>query len=139
ALLLGRRPVCIIDEPEMCLHPPQAYNLGRFIGRFGSSGDTATFVATHSSHVLRGALQTAEHLQIVRLTRRGQEFRAHLVPKNVLAEILKRSTVRAESVLDGIFSQAVAIVDADGDRTVYQAAWGTLIDDFRLAVPCTVR
>ena len=31
ALLLGRRPVCLIDEPEMCLHPPQAYNLGRFM------------------------------------------------------------------------------------------------------------
>jgi energy-coupling factor transporter ATP-binding protein EcfA2 len=24
ALLLGRRPVCLIDEPELCLHPPQA-------------------------------------------------------------------------------------------------------------------
>src|SRR5262249_49081727 len=24
-LLLGRRPVCLIDEPELCLHPPQAY------------------------------------------------------------------------------------------------------------------
>ena len=23
ALLLGNRPVCLIDEPEMCLHPPQ--------------------------------------------------------------------------------------------------------------------
>src|SRR5205814_7094298 len=40
ALLLGRRPVCLIDEPEMCLHPPQAYNLGRFIGRFGVSAET---------------------------------------------------------------------------------------------------
>ena len=24
ALLLGRRPLCVVDEPEMCLHPPQA-------------------------------------------------------------------------------------------------------------------
>ena len=31
-ILLGRRPVCVIDEPEMCLHPPQAYNLGQFVG-----------------------------------------------------------------------------------------------------------
>ena len=28
ALLLGRRPVCLIDEPEMCLHPPQANGNG---------------------------------------------------------------------------------------------------------------
>ena len=65
ALLLGRRPVCIIDEPEMCLHPPQAYNLGPFIGRFGTSTENATFVATHSSHILRGVIQTSQSLQIV--------------------------------------------------------------------------
>jgi AAA15 family ATPase/GTPase len=28
-LLLGSRPVFIVDEPELCLHPPQAYNLGK--------------------------------------------------------------------------------------------------------------
>ena len=63
SLLLGRRPVCLIDEPEMCLHPPQAYNLGRFIGRFGASRDNVTIVATHSSHLLRGVIQTAEQVQ----------------------------------------------------------------------------
>ena len=36
---------------------------------------------------------------------------------------MRKPTVRAETVLDGIFSQAVAIVEADGDRIVYQAAW----------------
>ena len=46
ALLLGLRPVCLIDEPEMCLHPPQAYSLGRFTGRHAASKETATFVAT---------------------------------------------------------------------------------------------
>src|SRR5690606_21885725 len=27
-LLLERRPLCLLDEPEMCLHPPQAYAMG---------------------------------------------------------------------------------------------------------------
>ena len=36
---------------------------------------------------------------------------------------MKKPNVRAETVLDGVFSQAVAIVEADGDRIVYQAAW----------------
>ena len=132
ALLLGRRPVCLVDEPEMCLHPPQAYNLGRFIGRYGSSLETVTFVATHSSHVLRGVIQTADRLQIVRLTRQGESFAAHLVPSDVLTDILAKPTVRAESVLDGIFTQGVAVVEADGDRTVYQAVWESLSDEYRL-------
>ncbi len=131
SLLLGQRPVCLIDEPELCLHPPQAYNLGRFIGRFGSSTDTATFVATHSSHLLRGIIQTSSQVQIVRLTRQDRSFSAHLVPAERLAEALSRPTLRAETVLDGIFAQAVIIVEADGDRLVYQAAWETLQDKFR--------
>ena len=132
ALLLGLRPVCLIDEPEMCLHPPQAYNLGRFIGRFGTSADSATFVATHSSHLLRGIIQTAQQVQIIRLTRREGKFSAHLVPSSQLEEALSRPTLRAESVLDGIFAQAVVVVEGDGDRFVYQAAWETLSDNFRV-------
>ena len=131
ALLLGQRPVCLIDEPEMCLHPPQAYNLGRFIGRFGASPDTATFVATHSSYLLRGIIQTASQVQIVRLTRKDKSFSAHLVPAVELREALSRPTLRAEAVLDGIFAQAVIVVEADGDRAVYQAVWETLSADLR--------
>ena len=132
SLLLGRRPVCVIDEPEMCLHPPQAYNLGRFIGRFGASPDSTTLVATHSSHLLRGVIQTAQQVQIVRLTRPNRAFSAHRVPASDLADALSRPTLRAEAVLDGIFAQAVVVVEADGDRLVYQAAWETLHDDFRI-------
>jgi len=36
---------------------------------------------------------------------------------------MKKPTVRAETVLDGIFSQAVTIIEGDGDRIVYHAAW----------------
>ena len=124
SLLLGRRSVTLIDEPEMCLHPPQAYNLGRFVGRFGASPDRATLVATHSSHFLRGVIQTAPQVQIVRLTRQNRAFSAHRVPASDLADALSRPTLRAEAVLDGIFAQAVVVVEADGDRLVYQAARG---------------
>lgn len=123
SLLLGRRPVSVIDEPEMCLHPPQAYNLGQFIGKSGTSEQTATFVATHSSQILRGVLQTADKLQIVRMTRNPKGFSAKHLDSHLLAEAMRKPTVRAETVLDGIFSQAVAIIEADGDRIVYQAAW----------------
>ena len=134
SLLLGRRPVCLIDEPELCLHPPQAYNLGRFIGRYGASPDTATFVATHSSHLLRGILQTVQDVQIVRLTRPRQSFSAHLVAATELTEALKRPTLRAEAVLDGIFAQVVVVVEADGDRLVYQTTWESLHRDVRIDI-----
>ncbi len=134
ALLLGRRPVCLVDEPEMCLHPPQAYNLGSFIGRFGASTDGATFVATHSSQILRGVIQTNAKLQIIRLTKLAGQFHAHLVSSDTLKQALAKPTVRAESVLDGIFAQAVVVLEADGDRAVYQAVWETLENEFHLDI-----
>ena len=78
--------------------------------------EDVTFVSTHSSQILRGVIQTAKSIQIIRLTRRAEKFSAHLVPPTVLTEALAKPTLRAESVLDGIFAQSVVIVEADGDR-----------------------
>lgn len=134
ALLLGRRPVCLIDEPELCLHPPQAYNLGRFIGNTASSPNRTTFVATHSSHVLRGIIQTASELQIVRLTRQDGVFHAHRISPTTLKAIAKKPTIQAETILDGVFAEGVVVVEADGDRAVYQAVWETLTIELQLDI-----
>lgn len=126
AILLGLRPVLLIDEPEICLHPPQAHRLGRFIGTHGTADDKATFIATHSSQLLRGIIQTASKVAIIRLTRDQRGFSGHLVPSGILETALNRPRVRGETILDGIFADAVVIVEADGDRLVYQAAWESL-------------
>ncbi len=137
SILLGRRPVSVIDEPEMCLHPPQAYSLGQFVGEHATSSQTATFVATHSSQVLRGVIETAEKLKIVRLSQTEERFHARQVDSDVLAEAMKKPTVRAETVLDGIFSQAVTIVESDGDRIVYQATWEKVGGDLNFDIHFT--
>jgi hypothetical protein len=137
ALLLGRQPVCVIDEPEMCLHPPQAYSLGRFIGTHGSSKDTATFAATHSSQILRGVVQSNKDVEIIRLTRNNGTFLAHRLAENELVAALEKPTLRAESVLDGIFSESVVVVEADGDRLVYHTTWETLSKELMLDVHFT--
>ena len=134
ALLLGLRPVCLIDEPEMCLHPPQAYRLGRFIGKHGKSKATATFVATHSAHIFRGVLQSTRDVEIIRLARIGDQFHPHRVSAEKLALALAKPALRAETILDGIFSETVVIVEADVDRLVYHTTWETLADELRLDV-----
>jgi AAA domain, putative AbiEii toxin, Type IV TA system len=130
ALLLGRRPVCLIDEPEMCLHPPQATRLGRFIASYGASTDRVTFVATHSSHIVRGIIQQATDFQILRLTRPRGTFRVDRIEPSELRQVFAKPAVRAEAVLDGLFAEAAVIVEADTDRMVYQAAWQAVRDDF---------
>ncbi|MEK7397623.1 MAG: hypothetical protein AAB116_11880, partial [Candidatus Poribacteria bacterium] len=121
ALLLGRRPVCLIDEPEMCLHPPQAYSLGKFIGRFGESDKHLTFVATHSSYFLRGIIETSTHACIIRLSRERGVFKGRLVNNKLIKEFTQKPVTRAETVLDGIFTNATILVEAEGDR-LYRCA-----------------
>lgn len=131
SLLLGQRPICLIDEPEMCLHPPQAYALGRFIGRFGTSEQHATLVATHSSHILRGIIEETNALQVLRLSRTAGRFVGNLIPYSTLTDCIERPSTKVETILDGIFSQAVTIVESEGDRAVYEAATEKLGEKFQ--------
>ncbi len=107
----------------MCLHPPQE--------------DIATFVATHSSGILRGVVQSTKRVEIIRLTRIDGRFLAHRVPAEELVAALDKPTLRAESVLDGLFSESVVVVEADGDRLVYNTTWETLGKELRLDVHFT--
>src|SRR5690606_36976298 len=122
SLLLGLRPVCLIDEPELCLHPPQAYRMGLFIGQHGTTEKHAIFARTHSSHVLRGVIEATSNVQVLRLTKYGNRFKGHLIGPDELRECMDRPIIRAETILDGIFADGVVLVEADGDRAVYQAA-----------------
>ena len=111
----------MIDEPELCLHPPQAYHVGRFIGQYAKE-DHVTVVATHSSHVLRGVLQTGKRVTVIRLTRRKKQFSGRLIAERELVDNLRNPRTRAEAILDGVFSKGVVLVESEGDREEYQAA-----------------
>ncbi len=121
SLLVGIRPVVLIDEPELCLHPPQAYHIGKFIGKYAKE-DHVTFVATHSSHVIRGLLETNKQITFIHLTRRNRRFAGRLLNKQELLESVRNPKVRGEAILDGIFSKGVVLVEGAGDREMYQAA-----------------
>src|SRR5207245_295854 len=103
---------------------------GRFVGQYATGEPHITFVATHSSHVLRGVIETAAKLTVLRLTNVEGKFNGYLVDNQNLRAAIQRPTTRTETVLDGIFSQAVAIVEAEGDRAVYQAAGESTEHDF---------
>ena len=126
-LLLEQRPLCLIDEPEMCLHPPQAYAIGRFIGAHASD-KTCTVVATHSTHVLRGILETNPKAKVVRLTRVVSTFQARKLSAEHLERATSKPRSRSEAVLEGLLSHGVVLCEAEGDRMVYESTYRTLRD-----------
>lgn len=125
-LLLAQRPLCLIDEPEMCLHPPQARAIGNFIGRYGATPNGATVVATHSSEVLRGVLQTNPQARVIRLTRREGSFHGQQVDAETLKQATARPFSRSEVILDGLFTEGVVLCESEGDRVVYESTLQTL-------------
>ena len=125
--LLERRPLCLIDEPEMCLHPPQAHAMGRFIGAQASE-NSCTVVATHSSHVLRGILETNPQAQVIRLTRAASTFQARKLSAELLQQATSKPRSRSEAILEGLLSDGVVLCEAEGDRIVYESTYRTLKD-----------
>lgn len=130
-ILLGQRPICLIDEPELCLHPPQAYALGRFIGKYGTSSDHVTFVATHSSHILRGIIEATKKLEIVRLSRSGSTFNGRKITHEAITACIEKPSTKVETILDGLFAEAVSVVESEGDRLVYSTTWERIASEFR--------
>lgn len=126
-LLLEARPLCIVDEPEMCLHPPQAHAMGRFIGA-RASDESCTIVATHSSHVLRGILGTKPKASVIRLTHVPSKFRARLLMPELLEQATSKPRSRSETILEGLLSHAVVLCEAEGDRIVYGSTYRTFSD-----------
>jgi len=129
-LLLAQRPVCLIDEPEICLHPPQAYALGRFIGKHGASTKQVVFVATHSSHILRGIIEQTDKIEIIRLTRVESRFCATKVSYDKIKACIEKPSTKVETILDGLFSEAVTVVEGEGDRLVYSATWERINEEY---------
>jgi predicted ATP-dependent endonuclease of OLD family len=132
-LLLGRKSAVLIDEPELCLHPPQAQRLGQFVGSIGIE-NVWTIVATHSSQFLRGILAANRETRIVRLFRRNGAFNAQYMGHEELKQILHAPKLYSESALDGLFADCVVIVEADNDRMVYQTAIDKLKSDHPLDI-----
>src|SRR5262249_46853770 len=68
------------------------------------------------------------------LTRKAGKFETYRVDPKHLQQALQKPTVRAETILDGIFAQAVVVLESDTDRTVYQAVWETMISENHLDI-----
>jgi hypothetical protein len=79
-------------------------------------------------------VQSTKEVEIIRLTRNEGVFSAHRLSSDELVAALHKPTLRAESVLDGIFSESVVVLEADSDRLVYHTAWETMSSELRLDV-----
>lgn len=111
-------PLVLIDEPEAFLHPPQARQLGRELGRAGAQ---QRVISTHSSDVLLGLVENGAAVSVIRLQREGNVNAAAVLNQARISELWSDSSLRYSNLLSGLFHSGVVVTEADGDARLYGA------------------
>lgn len=121
--------VFLLDEPEAFLHPPQAKLLGEFLAK-ERPPSSQMFIATHSSDVLFGLLNSApDNLKIIRMVRKNNVNQAVELQQSQAKEISSDSVMRYSNVMQGVFHERVVICESDADCLFYQALLGQMTAD----------
>lgn len=119
AILVGKRPVLLLDEPESFLHPPQAFRLGEVIAE-QAIGERQVFVSTHSSDFLRGVLSKRQDITIIRVDRSGATNKISCLESSQVAKIASDPLLSSTRIMEGLFYKGAIIVEADADAVFYQ-------------------
>lgn len=134
SILLGKKDIMLIDEPEAFLHPPQAIKLGEIIAKYSDSGKNM-IISTHSSDILRGIISKTQNVKIIRVERNGNVSSINIVDSNDIKDIITNPLLSSARILEGVFYRGVVVVEADADATFYQRIHRQLefIDDIHYA------
>lgn len=121
ATSVGHPSIVLIDEPEAFLHPPQARLLGSVLLQ-GRPMERQLFIATHSSDVLRGMLDSeSTSVRVLRLTRQGNTNAVRILDNSRVKELWGDPLLRSSNILDGLFHEGVVVCEADGDCRFFGA------------------
>jgi hypothetical protein len=104
------------------LHPPQARRLGRILGTTASDLSRQLIIATHSSDVVQGALDSTAKVAVCRLTRDGNANRPAVLKSDQLRTLWSKPLLRSAAAIDGLFHRGVVVCEADADVRFYEAA-----------------
>lgn len=126
-LAAGDHQIFLIDEPEAFLHPPQARQLGRVLADLAS--DQQVFVATHSSSVVQGALESSVETTVLRMTRSTNINHVSYLGSTDVRSLWADSLLRYSNVLDGLFHDVVVLCEGDADCRFYQAVLDELAEE----------
>lgn len=120
-IAISQQSAVFIDEPEAFLHPPQARPTGRLVSQ-NRPRVRQTFIATHSSDVLKGVLENVDrNVHILRISRSGNDNKIRILNPDAIEGLTKDPLIRFSGIFDGIFYQHLFICEADTDCQFYSA------------------
>ena len=121
AAKFSSHPICVIDEPEAFLHPPQARRLGAILAESAATGKRQMIVATHSSDIIRGAMDASRNVVVCRMVREGSLNRVSVLGRSELQDLWMKPLLRSSVAIDGLFHSGVVVCEGDSDCRFYEA------------------
>ena len=113
------KSIYLIDEPDVYLHPPQAYAAAREI--VDISKHKQLFMATHNAHFVRGLLDTnSERVLLVRLDRSTHTQCVKVIDNEVFRSIDADPLVRFSNLLEAIFFPTSIVCENEADCLFYR-------------------
>ena len=114
-LISSSCPCILVDEPDLYLHPPQAYELGKTIAN--EIVGQQTFFATHSVKFLQGLFHSApDRLKVIRLSRGvNMEFQAFEVDTSVFLEVKADPILKFTNILEALFYENAILCEDPSD------------------------
>ena len=113
------RDITFIDEPEAFLHPPQMRRLGKTLAE-ESKGQL--FIATHSTDILRGFLESSSNrVRVIRIQRNGPTNHAKELAPEQVRDLWAHPQIKYSNALDSIFHEQALICEDDSDCRLYSA------------------
>ncbi|MBK9124639.1 MAG: ATP-binding protein [Chloroflexi bacterium] len=120
ALRCSPYKVFLVDEPEAFLHPPQARRLGRLLADTAQQEGRQVIVATHSSDIIKGALDSDGAVQICRVERIGNTTSIYTLDNQDLRHLWKKPLLRSTDAIQGAFHKGVIVCEGDADCRFYE-------------------
>ncbi len=120
ALHMDDKNILLLDEPESFLHPPLAKQLGEIIAR-STNENKQIFVSTHSVDLLKGILNVNKDINIIRITRDGNNNQFNLLQKDKICEIIASPLLSSSNILKGLFCEKVYICESEADEEFFQS------------------
>ena len=118
-ILAFPKSIYLIDEPDVYLHPPQAYAAAREI--VDISKNKQVFMATHNAHFVRGLLDTdSERVLLVRLDRSTNAQSVKVIDNEVFRSIDADPLVRFSNLLEAVFFPISIICENEADCLFYR-------------------
>lgn len=104
----------LIDEPDLYLHPPQAFALARILAR--EKPDSQLLFATHSARFLQGLFSEApDRLKLIRLKKYGEQYSFGEVDNSVFQDIQSDILLKFTNILESVFYDFCFICEDNTD------------------------